>query len=170
MAQETAKVLSGRGQIVLLVGTARNQSGTEQYYEVDGFLREVKKHPQLQITKTITHTFIETPTTDLGHDIRTFYEQLLNEHRDADALVTFIELPILTPEQPLDLPAAHPKILAAHMNITQGKTYLRDKLIVAFIANRENPPSSPPTGATTSREMFDKYYQLFTSANLDALD
>lgn len=172
-ADEAVQAVAGHGRIVAVINAQYQQSGNPLREEFTSFQNELKKH------RTVSLAAIEVVPEDpdemvLGNGCSSAQLQaLLVKHATADAIVFLIDLPEWSRLQARQITpqSNQAKIVVALNGTAPTKNayggYFANGFLAVLIGARPGP--SPATPPKTSREWFDKYYQVYTPQNFDTL-
>jgi hypothetical protein len=168
-AKAISGLLEGKGKLVLLVSEADNNSATAVGVAVKAFNETLKQARGVQVAATeaikpamaVALSGAEPLTPER-------FVELVSKHAAADALVSFVGVPRLTPAQIGRLPQPRPKIVAVvTYNPPTKALFAQGVLQLAILAR----PAAAPSARTpvTSQEWFDANYQLVTAATAGSL-
>lgn len=163
LAQQTAVAVHDRGQVVAVVADVYEQSGFVLSDQWRAFVGELKNHAAITLAPPeVRQTGVHVPLGDI-----------LDRLPKATAIVFFVD-----PPNALDLDTAAsrsalPKIVVVgNPDLPTGNyygPYLTSHIITALIIPRSTSAPTQMALPKTSREWFDKYYQVYTPQNADAL-
>jgi len=165
LAEEVAKRIDDKGEIVLLV--ARHAGGKIPALDVpvETFRSALKAHSQIQIVATET---IDVPAMMMAAMPADQFLACLNRHPRVAAIVSFVGLPPLRESDWEKLPARRPKVLVAGISNLNIKSFFDHDLIQMAILPHFMPRANA-TEPQTAREWFERYYQIVTSDNVAQL-
>jgi hypothetical protein len=177
-AEETARLLGGRGQVVIVtfdpskvrMPPARMVAAVLKA-EMKGFNNAIKKHNNLTVLATesveVPHLGAFYPDSGLPAD--RFFE-LVEKYRAADAIVSFAGLPLLQEQDFNKLRTTMPKIVAvASFGSGPYQKLLEARVVQVVIVPRPPDSTQPSTKPKTLREWFDRYYEVVTAQTAAAL-
>lgn len=157
VAEETAKLLQNRGNVVVLAVKNRQVS------EVEAFQKKLKKFSGMTIAgQEFLEVSGELPTLP-GDKILA----LINRYPNADAVVSFGGCPAFSPAQMDALPQKLPKMIAVCWSTAGVKKLLDVGIVQMAVLPRMTAP--PTQKARTTRQWFDKYFETYTKANAGSL-
>lgn len=167
VAEETAKLLTNRGTIVVVVmdtGPIENKTSDA---ELNAFTEAIQAHREITVNtieKIPSSAVIRTPMGKVIREER--FLELFQQHPDADAIVSFIGPPGLTEEQIAGLAPDRPKLVAVAGPATSasdlGRLFEARVLHLAITA-RGAPGSDDGRSPQTPREWFDRNYVVVTA-------
>jgi hypothetical protein len=161
----TTDLLGGHGKLVLIVAEKDNKD-TAVGKAIAAFTDRVTR-------KGITIATIEkvpVPAELLsGTEPLTAAQflELLQKHIGADALVSFVGMPPLTPDQIAQLPAQRPKVVAPITYTPPAKVLFRQQLLYFAIVPTPTTPGAPPP--KTTAEIFEAHFQFVSPRTADTL-
>jgi hypothetical protein len=168
-AKATSGLLEGHGRIVLVVNETDNHTATALGQAVKVFNATLKKAGGVQVAATETIKAGAGPAISGAEPLApTKFLELVTKHASADALVSFVGVPRLTPEQIGQLPQPRPKIVAAvTFNLPARSLFDQGVLHLAIVPQSGTEPAAKPP--TTTQEWFDANYRLITPETAGAL-
>ncbi len=171
-AQEVAKVLGGKGQIVLLVvdtTSDRNRERT-QNAEVKSFLNIIKRQPGLTVSATERIAFSESDPRMGGSPLTSaVLFQLLDKFSSADAIVLLAGWPMLSADDIAKLRDRKlPKLVAFSTIGDAAKPLVAERIVQAIITPRAGAAASSRQKTNSVRELFDQSFTLITPETLAA--
>ena len=176
LADETVKAIQGQGRFVIVAyGDALSASALRQSADPRlGPLRNrLKQHGRISVAAI--ELISPDPNANNGLPGCSAAElfKLLQRHATADAIVFLTELPEWDQVNSLIPKSSIPKLLAIdkanpQLNSHYGG-YFMSGLLAALIGPLTQPVQAPSSASKTPREWFDKYYQVYTPQNADAL-
>ncbi|MEI6085058.1 MAG: hypothetical protein WCS70_12245 [Verrucomicrobiota bacterium] len=167
LADETAKAIGDRGRVVLVIAEYHERAGTPMNDQLVEFRKTLKGHTGIEITAT---EVVAINKIEMMPGLSTkAFNDLLKKHSSVNGLVIFIGLPMLEREPTLEIPARHPKIIAIQTSSPATKPYFERQIADVLIVPRMSPADSGTTPPATSRSWFDKYFEVITAKNYQAL-
>ena len=168
-AEETAKLLGDKGQVLVIVrGFGANQNPSVEA-ELQAFEQTVKKHPGLgmQVEKFQASPMLMMATGG-GLPAEELFKAL-SSHANLNAVVMFLGFPQLADAQLADLKQSGIKAVVVSSLRPGYKQLLEQQVIhVVIVPRPEPPPAGGPTPKTV-RERFDQEYLIFTPADAAGL-
>lgn len=168
-AEETAKLLGDKGQVLVVVRDTGPNKNPSVEAELKAFQQTLKKHPGLRMQ---VERFPVTPVlmmaTGGGLPTDAFFK-MLETHRNTGAIVLFLGFPPLTDPEIAVLKKAGVKTVAVS-SLRPGYQRLleRQAIHVAIVPRSDTPPPEGPTPRTV-RERFDQLYRILTPADAAGL-
>jgi len=167
LAEETAKTLSDRGRVTLVIADYHQKGGTPMNDQYEHFRSTLKKHSGVEIAATEVVVPDETMATS-GLTVQQF-DDLLKKHSSVSALVIFVGLPGLDEQPTLQVPDRHPKLIAIQTSSSPAKPYFERGIAEVLILPRINLAETNTANPTTPRGWFDKYFEVFTTKNYQSI-
>jgi len=162
LAQEAAKALNDRGQIVVISADFHKNSCTVWREQWKAFTGELKKHPSISLVQS-----------DLIKPSRIPLVEILNRYPQASALVYLVDSPDeLDLEAVMNRPTLPKLIFLGNPDVSPKKYYGRfvaNGILSVLILARPVTDPAPVVPPKTPREWFDKYYRIYTPQNFDTL-
>jgi len=161
-AKATSGLLEGHGRIVLVVNETDHHTATALGQAVKVFNATLKKAGGVEVAATETLRASAGPAISGVEPLPPAkFLELVAKHASADALVSFVGVPRLTPEQIGQLPQPHPKIVAAvTFNPPARSLFEQGVLHLAIVPQAAGTPSDRTPAST--QEWFDANYRLIT--------
>ena len=134
-------------------------------FEVNAFVKVLDSHPGVicMATETIKPYQLPREGLQMDFDGERFLD-LLHHYPRADAVVSFVGAPKLTPKQMSELPARLPKLLAVGRRRKEVRVLFEKRLLDVLIVPRYTFPS-PQGEPKTMPAWFEKYFQIVTSVD-----
>jgi len=169
-AEETAKLLENKGRIAVVAHGPKdcivNPSLAE---ELKSFQKTIKQQPGIAVvaTETIEQNPDSSSALGLGGDV---FVDLLKKNPDVDAIVSFVGPPVFSDNAQIqELPPKLPKFIAVSLTGVELKPLFQaDMVQLAIIRRLGAAPASSPE-PKTSRELFDRHYQIITPDDVKLL-
>jgi hypothetical protein len=160
LAEETARLVGHRGKIVLV--TVDHHTAPELKIQIDSFQKQLK----LLGGVTIKDTVVVDPGENLkyrpgaGLSAKRFLK-IVRKNPDVDAIVSFIGAPQLS-DQELAETKTVPKLVAETHSPEKLANLLEKKILLSAIVPRYEFPAPGPRKPKTSRQWFDRYFQILS--------
>jgi hypothetical protein len=160
MAEETARLAGRLGKIVVV--TVDNHTAPELKIQIAAF----KKHLKLLGGITIKDIVVLDPGENLkyrpgaGLSTKRFLK-IVRKYSGADAIVSFVGAPALT-DQDLAQTKTMPKFIAETHSPEKLVDLLQKKILLSAIVPRYEFPAPGPRNPKTSRQWFDRYFQILS--------
>lgn len=167
LADETVKAIGPHGTVVPILARAHMEGNMAPAVEWKTFAKEIKKHRNVKLAEPILVNLEET--TGEPAITRADFDNLVDQHATAGALVFLVGLPAWDAKSPVTLPSVAPKIIAVHHSPLSAKPYLASSVVTLLIAARIDPVATATREPTTPRASFDRYFQIFTAQNYQSL-
>lgn len=167
MAEETARVLTNAGKIVLI----SLDSGTvpELDAQLDEFQRALAQHSRIKIKEHYRLDKEEKGKYSFGSGLAgRRYVRLVNKNQSADAFVSFVGAPRLSASELGELKKVPRLIAECRAADKLGKSFEQKLVDVAVVSRFEFP--SPVQGTPrNAQEWFDQRWQIVTTNNASTL-
>jgi hypothetical protein len=149
LAEETSRLLNGKGQVVVV--NFDPSKGFPGNLAPDTFR---KVAPRYGLTVLATELVVYSPQLGLGQSALSpeRLEQLLAQHVDADAIVSFVGMPALPPDASRHLPERRPRLICV------GTDPALAAVLDLVVVPQDQPPTGPPP--TSPRGWFDRHYRI----------
>ncbi|MEI6082686.1 MAG: hypothetical protein WCS70_00115 [Verrucomicrobiota bacterium] len=172
VAEETVRLLQGRGQVVIwTLDTSRTKNPFIEKM-VASFQETLRQRSRISLLGQETIPFDPaSPMIVRGLDVDQFH-RLLHKHLSVDAVVSFAGMPPLTAEQIQELPEPRPKIIVGYdpvMSPAGPRRLLIKQDVVQVTIEPCLAPLTTPAKATTPREWFDRSFRVVTATNASTL-
>ncbi len=173
-AEETLKLLNNNGKIVVVVMDTGDFKSKATDAQLQKFNETIKKQAGASVTATekvkMDMMMMGGPEMGLPGD---FYIKLLQQHPEADAIVSFVGAPSLTDDQIKQLGDKIPKFVAIS-NMGMGLKKLFENQVIQVAIMPQFTPPAPDAGGKlktpqTLREWFDQTYTVVTAENASTL-
>lgn len=155
MAGKTRELCKDQGKVVLVISENDRGNSTPFDLAYEAFRKSLGDTVQVACTE-----IVKTPKVLMrGEDALTAekFVELLQKNSSADFLVSFIGVPLLTPQQIAQLPSPRPRVVEVIVLTPPTKTMLAGNTVC--LAALFKVGSMPPPGGST-QELFDAQYQL----------
>jgi hypothetical protein len=164
-AEETAKLLGGKGQVLVIVRDTGANINPSVEAELKAFRQTLQKYSGLSL---LVEKFRVTPMLMMATGGGLPTDELfkaLETHRNLGAVVLFLGFPSLTNPEIEALKKTGVKTVAVSSLRPDYKRLLERQAIQAAIVPKPDAP--PPRGPTprTVRERFDQQYSILTPAD-----
>lgn len=157
MAGKTRELCKDKGRVVLVISENDRGNSTPFDLACEAFRNALGDTVQVVGTETV-----KTPKILMrGEDALTpeRFSELLQKNPGADFLVSFIGVPLLTPQQIAQLSFPRPQVVEVVVLTPPTKAMLTGNVVC--LAALFKVGSQPPTGGST-QELFDAQYQVVT--------
>lgn len=158
MATELNELAGGKGKVVLVIAESDRNQSTAFGQASDAFQQALDKSFQTGIETVVTPAVQLSGSEPLSADK---FAALLQKHADADYLVSFVGVPVLTPAQMAQLPSPRPQVVEVVACNPPTKAMFANKLICLAALCKPADQGMNATGGF-SREIFDVCYRLVT--------
>jgi len=164
-AEETAKLLGDKGQVLVIVRDTGPDKNPSVEAELKAFQQTLKKRAGLSVQ---VERFRVTPVlmmaTGGGLPTDAFFKAL-ETHGNTGAVVLFLGFPSLTePEIGVLKKAGVKTVVVSSLRSGYKRLLERQAIHVAIVPRAETPPPGGPTPRTV-RERFDQLYTILTPAD-----
>jgi len=163
-AEETAKLLGNKGQVLVIARDTGADKNPSVESELAAFQRTLKKHAGLS---QITERFVATPMLMMatgGGVPPDHLAKALEAHAKVSALVLFCGLPPLDDSESEALKKRGVKTVVVSSFRPDYVRLLKQEVIhLAIVPRQEGPPPGTPAPRTL-RERFDQDYVIITAA------
>lgn len=176
-AIETLKLTSNHAKIVVLAypnDTDTNQPATVSSAPLQTLVAAFQRQPSVQtvVVERIGIHEQQLRGPDKGLSVAR-YLTLLNKHADADAIVSFVGVPVPLPDEWSLLPARRPKFVAVFTSEQVPTTARLRRLFaeeVIHVAISPRPVPQPTAVVPkTARQRFEQLFGIVTAANAAVL-
>jgi hypothetical protein len=167
LAEETSRLLGHHGKIVLI--SIESAKAPELNVQLEQFEETLKRAGSVKIEKTY-HLETEGKAkygTGSGLSGRR-YVRIVNKNTDADAFVSFVGVPDLADTELNEL-KKKPKLVAETRSVEKLAKAFQQQIVQVAIASRFNFPAPVEGKPRSSRQWFDKYFEIVTLDNFKAL-
>ena len=167
MAEQTARLLGNQGKIVIISIEATKTP--ELKVQIEEFQAALKQLGTVQVAKTY---YLETEGktkygVGSGLSARRFV-RIVNKNLEADAYVSFVGAPEFSEEELKELKKT-PKLVAESRSADKMSKVFQQKILQTAVVSRFTFPAPVEGKAHTTREWFDKHFQVVTGENFQAL-
>jgi len=173
IAEETAKLLGNKGKVVLIVMEIGNYPMPTAKAQLKSFTETLKKQGGITVAATesvpMNQMIMGGPEMGLPADV---FLKVLQQHTDADAIVSFVGAPHLNDDQIGGLGDKIPKFVAVTNLGMMGpglKKLFEEQVIQLAIVPRFDPAPPNTKKPVTLREFFDQSYKVITAENASSL-
>lgn len=164
-AEETAKLLNNKGQVLVMARDTGADKNPSVEAELKAFRQTLKKHTGISL---VTERILATPVMMMATGGGVPPDQLfkaLETHPDVGAVVLFCSLPALAKAELESLKEAGAKTIVVSSFHPRYRELLEEGVIHLAIAPRSEPPPPEAPPPRTLRERFDQDYTIVTPAN-----
>lgn len=165
LADETIKAIDSHGTVVPVLATYHTTGSTPVADEWETFAKEFKKHSGVKLAEPVI-VKLDQATGALS---RNDFDNLVEKHATTGALVFFVGLPLWDAKNPLTLPRVAPKIIALDNTPQPYQPYFTSSIVTVLITSRSTPDDPAEKEPKTSRQWFDRYFQIVTAENYQSL-
>jgi hypothetical protein len=160
MAEETSRVVDHRGKIVVI--TMDNRTAPELKVQLEAFQKQLKLLGGVAIKETVALDPGDNPKYRPGAGLSAKrFLKLVRKNQEVDALVSFVGSPELTDEELAQMKAV-PKLIAETHSPEKLLNLLEKKVLLSAIVPRYEFPAPGPRRPQTSRQWFDRYFQILS--------
>jgi hypothetical protein len=158
MAEETARVVGHIGKVVIVTMDPRH--APEVKVQVAAFEKHLKVLGAITIKETIVLDPGENPKYRPGSGLSAKrFLKIARKNQGADAIVSFVGSPQIEEGELAQLKTL-PKFIAETHSPEKSLTLLDKKILLAAIVPRFDFPAPGPRKPETSRQWFDRYFQI----------
>jgi len=171
LADETAKAVQDRGEVVAVITTTHEEKGSSLSFVWNAFRDELKKHPGIKLT-------VQMLPPDQGEGVpgcsSVAFKEVLEQHTQAAAIVFFMSLPDWRwLQMKVAVPQVSSKIIvladAPPFPKSHYAGYFTSGVLSALIIQRRGSNPNHVAKPKTPREWFANEYEVFTPQNYEAL-
>jgi hypothetical protein len=155
VAAKVNELGGGKGRLVLVVAERDNNQPTAFGQIVAAFRKTLDKSFQVSVETVVTSAVAFSGSDPLSVDK---FTALLQNNADADYLISFVGVPVLTPVQIDQLPSPRPPVVEVVAYNPPTKAMFAKKVVCLAALNKPAAQGSDATGS--SLEIFDACYQL----------
>ena len=169
VAAETLKLLHNRGKIVVLVSNAVESKVPVIAAVLIGFTAAIQKQPGATVvaTEPVVGADWQIDGLDKGISLRR-YRAVVQQHPDADVVVSLAGVPLLADAVWKDLPAKRPKFVAVFIAERLTSSARLRKLFTEGVVHLAIIPRPvPPAGAKVAKTAQDRFERLFMVAGAE---
>ncbi len=160
LAEETAHVAGSSGKIVLI--TVNAGLAPELKVQLDAYERELKRLGNFAIKDRVVLDPADNPNYRPGAGLSAKrFLKIIHKHPDADAIVSFIGAPALSDAELAQLKTV-PRFIAEAHSPEKLALLIQKKVLLAAVVPRFEFPAPGPTRLRTSRDWFDRYFQIIS--------
>jgi len=160
MAEETAHVVGQTGKLVLI--TLDHRTAPELKLQTDAFEKRLKALGGITIKELIVLDAKDNPKYRPGAGLSAKrFLKIARKHSSVDAIVSFVGAPELTDQELTELKTV-PKFIAEAHSPEKLVHLLEKKILLSAIVPRFEFPAPGPRKPETSRQWFDRYFQILS--------
>lgn len=160
MAEETSRVIGHSGKIVVV--TVSDRAAPELKLQLDAFQKQLKLLGGIRIKDTIVLDSADNPKYRPGAGLSAKHLlKIVRKHPTVDAIVSFVGAPELT-DQELAQMKTVPKFIAETHSPEKLMNLLDKRVLLSAIVPRFEFPAPGPRKPETSRQWFDRYFQILS--------
>ncbi len=182
-AQETAKLIGGSGQLVIVVSDLGGDQNQVQEAQVNGFLKGLKAKKGITVAATERIDLLPPQSGNKPGKLR-FFEpnslksqnsepgqlgQIANNYAQAKAVVAFTVLPPLNGADITALKRRGAKLVVVSEYRETYKTLFSEQVLHLAIVPRWEPLPETGKKPQTSRDWFDRSYTVITPEKAEGL-
>ncbi len=165
LAQEVADALGGHGRLVLV--TLPDSTSDIVATHAAAFRAALARRPELTLAKVETVDPENKPKYGPGSGLSASrLLRLAKKYPDADALVSLIGVPEMSPEELAALTNARPRLIACVRDVKKVAPLLAAGRLERAIVPRFQFPAPVEGEPRNPREWFDLQFQVVTAAHL----
>ena len=160
MAEETARLVGNLGKVVVV--TVDNRTAPELKIQIAAFEKHLKLLGGITIKDTVVLDPGDNPKYRPGAGLSAKrFLKIVHKNPVADAIVSFVGSPELT-DQELAQMKTVPKFIAETHSPEKLVNLLEKKVLLSAIVPRYEFPAPGPRRPGTSRQWFDRYFQILS--------
>jgi len=160
IAEETSRLVGHLGKIVVV--TVDNHTAPELKIQIDSFQNHLKQLGGITIKDIIVLDPGDNPKYRPGAGLSAKrFLKIVRKNPGADGIVSFVGSPELTAEELTQMKAA-PKFIAETHSPEKLVNLLEKKILLSAIVPRFEFPAPGPRKPQTSRQWFDRYFQILS--------
>ena len=171
-AGETIRLLNGQGRVVIWTADKGEIRDPAMEATIDRFRRALRRGSRIRVLALEAVTLEGVNSMGVNdclspQQLRT----LLEKAREADAVVSFAALPLVSQAVAGQLPDRRPNVVSAAFNTEPDalRLLLEHDVAQAGILLRRSLPAEGPRTPRTPREWFDQYFEVVTAKDAAAL-
>jgi hypothetical protein len=158
MAEETARLVGQAGKVVLV--TMEPTRAPELRIQLTAFEKRLKALGNITVQETIVLDPGDNPKYRPGSGLSAKrFLKIARKHHRADAIVSFVGAPPVEEADLAELKTS-PKFIAETHSPEHSMVLLDKKILLAAIVPRFEFPAPGPRKPGTSRQWFDRYFQI----------
>jgi ABC-type sugar transport system substrate-binding protein len=155
LAEQAAKAMNDKGRVAVV---CMPTGSVESQAQLQGFQRTLGKHKNITIAATTTFKPTEAASGKLNFQQ---FAQVINEHPNADVIVSFLGVTSFTDAQIASLPQPSPKLVVMDWDAGDIQRGMRAGLVKAAVTSRRLT-ALPTDDPKTPLQWFGRYYDLVT--------
>lgn len=160
MAEETARLVGHTGKIAVV--TVDHRTAPELKMQIDAFEKQLKLLGQITIKDMVVLDPGDNPKYRPGAGLSAKrFLKIVRKNPSVDAIVSFVGSPELTDQELAQMKTA-PKFIAETHSPEKLVKLLDKKILLSAIVPRYEFPAPGPRKPKTSREWFDRYFQILS--------
>jgi hypothetical protein len=164
MAEETSRVVGHVGKVVIVTMDPRH--APELKLQIAAFEKHLKVLGAITVKETIVLDPGENPKYRPGSGLSAKrFLKVARKNQGVDAIVSFVGSPQLAETELAQLKTL-PKFIAETHSPEKSMTLLDKKILLAAIVPRFDFPAPGPRKPETSRQWFDRYFQIVAPGDL----
>jgi len=169
LAEETTKLLSDKGQIVVVTYDTTTVPVPYAAAQLDAFTKSIKLKSHVSIAAVesvgLNKGDLALAATLDGEK----YGEIISQHAGIDAIVSLAGPPVLTDAEMKKLPSNLPKCLVFGGSPSKLKRLFRADIVQVAVISRFTPIAANAPEPRTNEERFNREYEVLTSATAGSL-
>lgn len=169
LAAETTKLLSDKGQIVVVAYDTTTVPVPYATAQLDAFKKslKLKRHVSIAAVESVglNKGDLALAATLDGKK----YGKIISQHAGIDAIVSLVGPPVLTDAEMQKLPSNLPKCLVFGGSPVKLKRLFREDIVQVAVVRRFTPIAANAPEPRTNEERFNREYEVVTSATAGSL-
>ncbi|MBI4025395.1 MAG: hypothetical protein HY360_10480 [Verrucomicrobia bacterium] len=172
MAEETSKLISNKGEIVVVVMDSKKFKTPTIDAQLSTFQETLKKQGGIHVAATEAMSMekmgmMHGPEMGMPGEM---FLQILEKHPNVAAVVSFVGPPSLKDDEISKLPQNIPKVVAfSSMGMGLKKLFEENVIQVAIVPRFDMKPQEHKKEPVTLRDWFDQYYSVVTAETASSL-
>jgi hypothetical protein len=160
MAEETSRLVGPSGKIILV--TTDNRVAPDLKVQIEAFRKQLAHLGAISIKDTLVLDPGDNPKYRPGAGLSAkHFLKIVRKHADANAIVSFVGSPELTDQEIAQMKTV-PKFIAETHSPEKLTKLLEKKVLLCAIVPRFEFPAPGPRKPETSRQWFDRYFQVIS--------
>jgi hypothetical protein len=160
MAEETSRLVGPAGKILLV--TTDNRTAPDLKIQIEAFRKRLALLGSITIKDTLVLDPGDSPKYRPGAGLSAkHFLKIVRKNGDVNALVSFVGAPELTDQEMAQMKTV-PKFIAETHSPERLTKLLEKKVLLSAIVPRFEFPAPGPHKPETSRQWFDRYFQVIS--------
>jgi hypothetical protein len=160
MAEETSRLVGPAGKIVLV--TTDTRTAPDLKLQIEAFRKQLAFLGSIKIKDTLVLDPGDSTKYRPGAGLSAkHFLKIVRKNADVNAIVSFVGAPELTDQEMAQMKAV-PKFIAETHSPEKLTRLLDKKVLLSAIVPRFEFPAPGPRKPETSREWFDRYFQIIS--------